>query len=70
VRDDGVEQIRGERFPLSDGQKPMNDGGGGGYPAGTNRSPVRVEFAITPLGETLVGCPIDGSFLGVVNGTV
>jgi hypothetical protein len=47
----------------------MNDGGGGGYPAGTNRPPVRVEFAITPLGETLVGCPVDGSFLGNLSAT-
>ncbi len=28
-----------------------------------------VEFAITPLGETLVGCPVDGSFLGNLSAT-
>jgi hypothetical protein len=40
VRDDGVERTQG-RYPVSDGHmKPSNDGGGGGYPAGTNRPPV------------------------------
>ena len=41
IEDGGTQQTQGERYPLSDGYKPMNNGGGGGDPAGANRPPVR-----------------------------